>query len=157
MPYLLLSLYLSRKSMAQYLLMAVLLSLGSMLFMPNFDLLVFFRNTYCNLQIYPSSATIFIHVYSLAWSLCLPEMLLWIITFPLAVAVRSSSTDYPSPRNCLLHLHNALFYLSLYTYLSWVDSPTSNKHREMNGEIFMSFWSKQQVFPESWCKSSPWL
>lgn len=63
----------------------------------------------------------------------------------LAIAVRASSTDYPFLRNCLLYLNNAVFQAlsHFHTYLSWVCSPTSNKYREMNGQVLMSFWPKQ--------------
>lgn len=126
-----------------------------------FDLLVFFTNTYCCLQIFPSSATNLIHDYLLACSLCLPETLciFWITAFRLGIAVRASFTGYPALRNCLLYLSNAVFQVlsHINIYLSWMDSPTPNKYREINGQIFMSFWSKQQVFLISWCKGSPGL
>ena len=65
----------------------------------------------------------------------------------------------PSPQECLLYLGNAVFRAISHfkIYLSQMDSPTPSKYREINGQIFMLFWSKQQIFPTSWRKSSPRL
>lgn len=124
-----------------------------------FDLLLFFINTYWYLQFSPSSAMILAHDYPLSCSLCLPETLciFWITAFPLTIAVRASFADYSAFRNCIFYLSNAVLQpivSHVNTYLSWMDSLISNNYRETNGQIFMSFLSKQRVFSVTWCKSS---
>lgn len=120
-----------------------------------FDLLVFFTNTYRYLQIFPLP-----HPWLPSSLLSVSSKnTLYLLDHCIPSCYCCQGIAYPAPRNCLLYLSNAVFQAisQCNTYLSWMDCPTHNKYREINGKISMSFWSKQQVFTVSWCKSSPSL